>query len=146
MLTEAFWHETAHNKLYGLSLARSLFLFFLTWMNRNIISWCPLTSGLCPHSCIDSWSKVKPCCPEHPFDWLKVHMYSAQWPTWLRYVRVRPTEWPGHLVNFSIRHNDYIVQQKYTSRGCENGLWYWMHFPHREMINDTKILFIWCWY
>uniref|UniRef100_A0A3B5MWX7 E3 ubiquitin-protein ligase ZNRF1 n=2 Tax=Ovalentaria TaxID=1489908 RepID=A0A3B5MWX7_9TELE len=19
-------------------------------------------------SCIDSWSKVKPCCPEHPFD------------------------------------------------------------------------------
>lgn len=107
-------------------------------MNQTVISWCPLISGLCPCSCIDSWSKVKPCCPEHPFDWLKVHMYSTQWPTWLRYVRVRLTEWPGHLVNFSIRQNDCIVQQKYTSHVCENGLWYWMHLPYHEMINDAK--------
>lgn len=37
-------------------------------------------------SCIDSWSKVKPCCPEHPFDWFTDRISSTLWSTWLRCV------------------------------------------------------------
>lgn len=42
----------------------------MSWFKYIVLVSPHSQCALSPCSCIDSWSKVKPCCPEHPFDWL----------------------------------------------------------------------------
>lgn len=50
--------------------------------NNVICSLTRITLLFLLNSCIDRWSKVKPCCPEHPFDWFVCPCAMALWLRW----------------------------------------------------------------
>lgn len=102
---------------------------FLSVLSESSLSSC---------SCIDSWSKVKPCCPEHPFDWLTGHTCVAQWPTRLRYVHLSP-------------HRFIYTEEFFYSQGHRRGRklmhlthasnWqYLLHNQYLALTNDSKRL------